>query len=299
MVRQQKDAGMTVPNTPNITLLGFGEASDAFATGWGPALAPWLCAYDIKALQAEMTARAAARGLVCHARPQDALTGADVALCLVTADQALAAAQTCAPHLPPGVIWLDGNSCAPSTKRRAEKVIEAAGGRYVDMAIMAPVHPALHRTHALLSGPHGAAAVAALAGLDMSLTLAGDAVGDASTIKMLRSVMVKGFEALTAECLLAARRAGVEDAVVDSLQASDPGWNIGQRGSYNLERMLVHGARRAAEMREVALTLRDLGLPDRMAAAAADWQDDLGGLGVAAGADDLQRRLDAVLDRLP
>lgn len=286
---------MTIPNTPKIALIGFGEAGHAFATGWGPALAPRLCAYDIKVLQTGVTEH----GLVCHATPQAALAGASIALCLVTADQALAAAQTCAPQLPPAMIWLDGNSCAPDTKRRAAEVIEAAGGRYVDMAIMAPVHPHLHRTPALLSGPHAGAAISALAGFDMALTLAGSAVGDASTIKMLRSVMVKGFEALTAECLLAARRAGVEEAVLASLQASDPGWNIRQRGSYNLERMLVHGQRRAAEMREVALTLRDLGLPDRMAAAAADWQDELGGLGIAAGPDDLAQRMDTVLGALP
>lgn len=290
---------MTIPNTPRMARIGFGEADDAFATGWGPAVAPQLCANDIRALQAVVTVRATARGLVCHAAPQDALAGAGVALCPVTADQALAVEQTCAAHLPRGLIWLDGNSCALATKRQAAVVIEAAGGRYVDMAIMAPVHPHLNCTPALLSGPHAGAALAALAGFDMRLTVEGGAVGDASAIKMLRSVMVKGFEALTTECLLAARRAGVEEFVLASLEVSDPGLNIRQRGSYNLERMLVHRQRRAAEMREVALTLRDLGLLDRMAAASALWQDELGGLGIAAGPDDLPHRLDSGLGHLP
>lgn len=288
---------MIVSNTPKIALIGFGEAAEAFATGWGATLAPQISACDIRV--GEVAARAAALGILCHTAPEAALAGADVALCLVTADQSLAAVQACAPHLPPGLIWLDGNSCAPGTKRTAALVIEDAGGRYVDMAIMAPVHPHLNRTPALLSGPHAGAALAALAGLNMKLSIAGQAVGDASTIKMLRSVMVKGVEALTAECLLAARRAGVEEAVLTSLEASDPGWNIRQRGAYNLERMLMHGTRRAAEMREVARTLRDLGLPDRMAAASALWQDDLGGLGADAGEDDLVHRLDTILDRLP
>ena len=198
---------MTLSNTPKIALIGFGEAAEAFATGWGAALAPQLSADDIKA--GEVTARAAALGIVCHTAPAAALAGADVALCLVNADQALAAAQACAPYLPPGLILLDGNSCAPSTKRTAALVIEDAGGRYVDMAIMAPVHPHLSRTPALLSGPNAAAALAALAGLAMRLSIADQEVADASAIKMPRSVMVKGFKALTAECLLAARRAGV------------------------------------------------------------------------------------------
>jgi Domain of unknown function (DUF1932) len=62
--------------------------------------------------------------------------------------------------------------------------------------------------------------------------------------------------------------------------------------------MLAHGQRRAAEMREVALTLHDVGMPDRTATAAADWQDNLGGLGLKGGTDDLNLRLDAGLNQL-
>ena len=65
-----------------------------------------------------------------------------------------------------------------------------------------------------------------MAALDMRPRVIGDKVGDASAIKMIRSVMIKGLEALTAECLLAARRAGVADAVLASLQNSDPGYRL-------------------------------------------------------------------------
>jgi 3-hydroxyisobutyrate dehydrogenase-like beta-hydroxyacid dehydrogenase len=242
--------------------------------------------------------RAAAAGLPLAGAPQAALSGAGAVFCLVTADQALAAAQTCAPHLPPGALWLDGNSCAPDTKRRAAAVIETAGGAYVDLAIMAPVHPRRHRTPGLVAGPHAGRALALAGRLGMDWRAGGDEVGRASAIKMLRSVMIKGFEALSAECLLAARRAGVEAEVLASLQASDPGWNWRARGAYNLERMLVHGARRAAEMEEVALTLRDLGLPDGMAQATVDWQARLAALGLDGGPDDLADRADRILARL-
>lgn len=275
-------------------LIGFGEAGQAFAKGWGGGMA----AHDLRAGDAGLAAAARSLAVTLHATPAPALAVAGAVVCLVTADQALAAAGAAAPHLLPGAFWLDGNSCAPETKRRAEAVIAAAGGRYVDMAIMAPVHPRLHRTPALLAGPNARAAAGELAGLGMDLRVAGDRVGDASSIKMLRSVMVKGFEALTAECLLAARRAGVEEAVIDSLQASDPGWNWRDRAAYNLERAMVHGTRRAAEMREVAATLRDLGLPDRMAAATALWQDQIAVLALPGGPDDLADRADRILDAL-
>ncbi len=88
-----------------------------------------------------------------------------------------------------------------------------------------------------------------------SVAIVPGAVGAASSIKMIRSVMVKGLEALTAECFLAADAAGVTEAVRASLDASWPGTDWGAKADYNLERMMAHGIRRAAEMEEVAKTL--------------------------------------------
>lgn len=284
-----------------VALIGFGEAAEAFRIGWDRR-ATRARAFDMKSLDPEqgvgITERCRAASVICCAGPADALEGARLVMCLVTADEALAAAEAAAPHLRAGALWLDGNSCSPGTKRAAASVIEAAGGTYVDMAIMAPVLPRRHRTPVLLAGRGAGAAASALRRLGMEPELAGDEVGGASMIKMLRSVMIKGMEALTAECLLAARRAGVEAEVLGSLRASDPGTDWENRAAYNLERMTVHGARRAAEMREVAATLRELGLPDRLSAATAAWQDELGALGLDSGIADLGTRADRILERL-
>jgi 3-hydroxyisobutyrate dehydrogenase-like beta-hydroxyacid dehydrogenase len=115
---------------------------------------------------------------------------------------------------------------------------------------------------------------------------------------MVRSVIIKGIDALTAECMLAARRAGVADAVLASLQASDAGIDWRARASYNLERMMVHGGRRAAEMREVARTIAQLGLPGRMACATAEWQQAIGDLGREGGEDRVDDRADRILAAL-
>jgi 3-hydroxyisobutyrate dehydrogenase-like beta-hydroxyacid dehydrogenase len=288
-------------SAPRIAFVGFGEAAEAFRTGLGER-AGAAAAFDVK-LQDPQEAPALAErcrraGVANHATLAAALEGAELVFCLVTADQALAAAHAAAPHLPPGALWLDGNSCSPGAKRAAAEAIEAAGGRYVDVAVMAPVHPTLHRTPLLLAGPEAERAAAILEALDMRPTVAGERVGDASSVKMLRSVMVKGLEAVSAECALAARRAGVERAVLASLDASDPGTNWEKRVAYNLERMMVHGVRRAAEMREVAATLRELGLPDRMASATAEWEAEIGALRLPGGDDDLLDRADRILARL-
>jgi 3-hydroxyisobutyrate dehydrogenase-like beta-hydroxyacid dehydrogenase len=287
---------------PRVALIGFGEAAEAFLDGWGIGGSGRVRAFDVKSLDpreaAGMAGRYAAAGVLGCPDPAAALAGADLAVCLVTADQALAAAEAAAPALAPGTLWIDGNSCSPASKRAAAAAVEAAGGRYVDLAIMAPVHPTRHLTPVLLAGPAAEAAAVRLGELGMVPKVAGRRVGDASTIKMLRSVMVKGLEALTAECLLAARKAGVEGAVLASLQASDPGFDWEARAAYNLERMSSHGVRRAAEMREVAAALRELGMPDRLAAATAEWQAQVGALGLTGGDQALGARADAILARL-
>ncbi|WP_138473328.1 NAD(P)-dependent oxidoreductase [Poseidonocella sp. HB161398] len=286
----------------SVCFIGFGEAAGAFLEGWSlpdPAAAS---AYDIKsddpATRPAMAARQAAAGIRGAASPAGALAGAAAAFSLVTADRALEAAIAAAPHLARGALWLDGNSCAPGTKRRAAQAIEAAGGRYVDLAVMAPVHPKRHLVPLLVSGPHADPAVRLLQALGMRPEIAGPEVGQASAIKMIRSVMIKGMEALTAECLLSARRAGVEEDVLASLEASDPDRDWRGRSAYNLERMMLHGARRAAEMREVAATVAELGLGGGMASATAEWQDRIAAARAPAGEADLIARADAILARL-
>jgi 3-hydroxyisobutyrate dehydrogenase-like beta-hydroxyacid dehydrogenase len=279
-----------------LGFVGFGEAGRALAQGLGTQITARF--YDLKLDNppeaAELLEAAREAGATSAADVGDLLAADPAAvLCLVTADQATSAAESAAPHLRRDPLWLDGNSCAPGTKRRAAAHVEGGGGRYVDVAIMAPVRPLLHRTPMLVAGPHAEAARKLLAGLGMDVTIAGATVGDASAIKMIRSVMIKGMEALTAECLLAARGAGVEDAVIASFEKSDPSIAWRKRSLYNLGRMAEHGLRRAAEMREVALTLRELGLPDRMARATGDWQQQIGRLAL----DGMEPELGAMLDK--
>jgi len=179
----------------------------------------------------------------------------------------------------------------------AEK-IEAAGGRYVDVAVMAPVYPKLHKTPLLLSGPHAEAGLAYLADLDMAPAIVQGDIGAGSSIKMIRSIMMKGMEALFAECVLAGRKAGVEEAVLASLDKTYPGFDFPAKAGYMLERSMTHGIRRAAEMEEVALTVHELGLANEMAKATVQWQRRIGNLKLDAGELEYQDRADMILKAL-
>jgi len=227
-----------------IVLIGFGEAARSFVAGRLPATAAFDCDPHKR------------NGIASHEELIDAIAGARVVLSLVTADQALAAAQDAARHLPAGAHYFDMNSVAPETKRTAAATIEAAGGHYIDVAIMAPVEPARLAVPLLLSGPQAEDGENILRQLGFTgiRRLTGD-VGRASSVKMIRSVMIKGIEALTAEMMLAADAAGVTDDVLASLGGD---WTT--KAAYNLERMTTHGLRRAAEMEEAAKTLTALGI---------------------------------------
>lgn len=264
-----------------IAMIGFGEAGATFASGL-PALR--LRAYDRKtdalAQAAAMHAAYAEAGVCGCEDAAGALAGAVAVLCVVTADQALAAAREGARFLPRDTFWFDMNSVAPDTKRAAARVIEAAGGRYVDVAIMAPVQPTRMTVPLLLSGPHAAAGADMLGSIGFAtVRVVPGEVGRASSIKMIRSVMVKGIEALTAECVLAADRAGVLDEVLASLDASPAPAEWNRRADYNLDRMMLHGLRRAAEMEEVVKTLDALGTGSAMSSATVDGQRAIGARG--------------------
>ncbi|OYW88395.1 MAG: hypothetical protein B7Z20_02620 [Sphingobium sp. 32-64-5] len=187
------------------------------------------------------------------------------------------------------------NSVAPQTKQAAATAIEAAGAHYVDVAVMAPVDPARLAVPLLLAGARSAGAMTLLAALGFTnIRIVGDAVGRASSIKMIRSVMVKGMEALTAECVLAAQKAEVLDEVLASLDASDRPKPWAERADYNLDRMMIHGQRRAAEMEEVVKTLDHLGTGAMMTRGTVGRQRAIGELNLKQPATGLTHKIDQV-----
>ena len=274
----------------SIAFLGFGEAAQAFLAGWrtNANFKARICAYDIKTDSPDSEVRTAKRAdysalkVLGASTAAEAVTGAEAVFSVVTADQAHEAAIAALSGLAKGALFFDCDSCAPQTKTRTAQEVEAAGGRYVDVAVMAPVRPRLHRTPLLISGPHVEAAAPALASLGMSATIHDGPVGAASSVKMIRSVMMKGLEALVCECVLAGRKAGVIEAVLDSLDDTSPGFDWKKRSAYMLERVMTHGVRRAAEMREVALTVDLLGLEGQMSRASVGWEQRIGELGLRA-----------------
>jgi len=289
-----------------IAIIGFGEAGGIL----GAELAKKGCAvraYDIllddPATRDAMAKKAAAAGVAAAGSHPAAVKGADLVISSVTAGCAVDVAKAFAPHGARGQVFLDINSISPEAKRGNARSVEAGGADYVEAAVMAAVPPKGLKVPMLLGGPRAKEVAAALNAIGFATDVAGDAVGVASAIKMCRSVMIKGLEALTVECLMSARRYGAEKEVLASLAGTFPGmgWDK-DLPNYLISRVAEHGRRRAAEMREVAATLTDGGIAPRMAAPTAELHDwfveALAAAGAAwksDGAFDWRKAVDALL----
>ncbi len=280
---------MGLPADPlkwRIGLVGYGEVGRILAEDLRERGIAEIAAYDTKLgtpAEAPLVAHAAQARVRLVASHAALAAGADLIVSAVTASQAEPVAEACARAIGDGAWFLDFNSASPGAKQRAGAAIDGAGGRYVEGAVMTSVPPYRIRVPLLLGGAHAVVLQAALAALGFDAKVASERLGVASATKMCRSVMIKGLEAMVIESFTAARAYGVEDAVLASLAETFPGIDWEKQGAYFFQRVIEHGRRRAEEVREVAVTVRDTGLEPWSAAGTAErqaWVADLADAGV-------------------
>ena len=267
-----------------VTLIGYGEvgrilAEDLRKLGHGVA------AYDVKLADARgdaMRAHAREHGVSLADSAAQAARGAELIVSAVTASQAVPVAHDVAPAIEKGAFFLDLNSASPGAKIEASLIVNHAGGRYVEGAVMTSVPPYRSKVPLVLGGPDAADLEPKLLALGFAPTLGSAKLGVASATKMCRSVMIKGLEAMVIESFTAARHYGVEDAVLASLKETFPGIDWEKQGAYFFQRAIEHGRRRAEEVREVARTVREAGLDAWSASGTAQrqaWIADLADAG--------------------
>jgi 3-hydroxyisobutyrate dehydrogenase-like beta-hydroxyacid dehydrogenase len=260
-----------------VALIGFGEVGGIFGHDFAAAGLD-VCAFDILLNVESSRPAMLAKARGASARPcdtlEEAVRGADLAISAVTASSAADAARSAAPFLRGGQIYLDINSVSPDTKQEIARTLGETPATFVEAAVMAAVAPQRLKVPMLLGGAEAAAAAGRLQAIGLNVKPISDRVGVASAIKMCRSIIIKGLEAITVESMFTARRYGAEKQVLDSLAATFPGmgWDAALP-DYLISRVAEHGKRRAAEMREAAQAVADAGLEPLTALATAQRQD--------------------------
>ncbi|MDX1431920.1 MAG: DUF1932 domain-containing protein [Gammaproteobacteria bacterium] len=274
---------------PRLGFVGFGEAAPAVAAGLAEAGLGGMLAYDIAFDPADdgapaaerFRAKAAASGTRLVAAPAELAAGAALLFSFVTCSEAVAAARALTPHLGPGHLYVDFNSASPAAKREVAGLVEGAGARFVEAAVMAVIPPNRQRAPTFVCGAAAAELRDLMGPFGMRLEVLGDTIGAASAAKMFRSIVVKGLQGLFIECLLAARRYGVEERVLASVTESFPGLDWNDLAHYLTGRSAIHAVRQAHEMDEVAETLAAIGEAPVMARATAERLRRLGELDLA------------------
>lgn len=259
----------------NVTFgtLGGGEAGRAIADSLHQQTESQLVCFDIKAMNEAACTALSTKALSFVPTCKELADTATIIISVVTADDALKAAQDLAPYLSEQHHFLDGNSVSPATKQAIAEIIHATGAHYTDMAIMAPIHPRGHQTPLLMAGDQEEALSSILTDFGFSYRWQGPHIGDASMVKMLRSILIKGMESLICECVTAAEGQGLDTEILTSAGKTLGIDDMPALADYVMERAARHGRRRAAELREVAKTLAELGLSNHMPTAIATHQD--------------------------
>jgi 3-hydroxyisobutyrate dehydrogenase-like beta-hydroxyacid dehydrogenase len=274
------------PRQWNVGLIGYGEVGRILAEDLRKQEVK-VAAYDIK-LRSDQAGRALREharqhGVTLTASHVDLAAQSDLIVSAVTASQAVPVAKACAATVKQGAWYLDFNSASPGAKQRAAGMIDAAGGRYVEGAVMTSLPPYRIKVPLLLGGGDAAALAPLLVELGFAAKVASNTLGVASAVKMCRSVMIKGLEAMVIESFTTARAYGVEEAVLASLKETFPGIDWEKQGAYFFQRVIEHGRRRSEEVREVAETVREIGLEPWSSQGTAErqaWVADLADEGV-------------------
>ncbi len=263
-------------NIKKIALIGFGEVGQIFAQGLLP-FVDQVKVWDVKFSGVDLVLEEQEKiknfKLYASNTLANACSGADLIISAVTASNTLQVAQAISLCVEPGCYFLDLNSASPSTKQAASTLINDQGGIYVEAGVMTSVPPYGIAVPILLGGSRAHTLAEVLLSWGMDVRVVSEDVGRASAIKMCRSVMIKGLEALVIESYVTARHYGVEDFMIPTLQETFPGIDWEKQGSYFFSRVVQHGKRRAEEMREAAVTVKDAGFTPSMSSATADKHD--------------------------
>jgi len=247
-----------------VAIVGFGELGEALARALRDAgrpaprafSRPRAARWDADALRRRMEAA----GAEPAATLESALAGTELVLVCVPGSASREIAERARVALAPGALYADLASASGEDKEAAGELIAGAGARYVDAAVLGAVAAAGARVPILAAGAGAASFAEAGARFGLAVKPLEAPAGAAARVKLLRSVYLKGRDALIAEMLLAARRHGVEQVVADSIQGPGEEVPFPALADRVLTSLALHAERRADELRASVALLRASGV---------------------------------------
>ena len=186
-----------------VGFIGFGEVGKTFASTMVDQGAE-VSYYDV--IRNEALPNVAYRPL------DELIERCEILLSTVATHVAVSVASTAAPFLSARNTYADMNSTSASVKRRIAAIINASSANFVEGAILSAVGEAGSRASILVAGERAEVFAEWMNRYGLiNVKYFSPVVGEASQVKMLRSIFSKGVECLLLEMLVAGKRAGVAE----------------------------------------------------------------------------------------
>jgi len=265
--------GSSETTVTDVAFVGFGDLASTWAaalrTRAGVRLRAFLPADSASRGTGLAAQRERRSGLAAGTDLAAVIEGAGLVIAAVPASAATAVAAACAPHMRPGTVYVDPSPGSPAHKQEIASMLDGTGALYVDVAVLGTVTLSGLEVPLLAAGP-GAEPFGTLAiALGMDVQVTGPTAGDAARVKLIRSVYMKGRDALLVEMLTTARRCGLDARVIDSI-ARAPGEQVPfeQLVDRVMPALVRHAGRRADELANASAEVERSGLEPTMTAAA-------------------------------
>lgn len=257
-----------------LGFIGFGEAAFEMASGLKQQGLEKIVAYDPlwnhPTFGHLVTERGAKAQVELFTTPAEVLDLVDMVMVAVPADKAYEVSQSLKPSLKPNGVYIDVSASNPKVKQNISENIKEKGCTFVDAAMMGPLPVYKHKVPILASGDGTDSFIQAMSAFGMDITKVSEKPGDASAVKLIRSIFMKGMPALLVEMLEAAHAFQVEDLVIHSISETMNGRSFEQTMNRLVTGTSIHALRRSIELEGSIEMLESSKLDSSMARAARE-----------------------------
>lgn len=253
----------------NISFIGLGTVGMYYSGGLMAHGAPQIKGFDIMVGNPNFGDRAEACrkiGIDVVDSVEKVIENADIIMVVTTAATAINTAESAKPYLKKGQIYVELNSAVPSVKKKIEMLLD--GIDVIDGTTMSDVNSSKYNSLVNFSGKRAKEVVDTLAAYGMKAKYVGDMVGNACAIKVVRSIFMKGWEAITMECVHAAYYYDVVDEVLDSISEFFELRTMKEHFNSFVNTDAIFAKRRGEEIDAIAMMLFNDGIDNKMSIAA-------------------------------
>lgn len=256
----------------HLGFIGFGEAAFELASGLKQHGLKSITAYDplwnMEAYSDLVLNRAEKANVELVESPEKVLQVADAVIVAVPADKALDVSNQLKPYLQKGCVYIDVSASSPDIKRKAAANVNEHGGKFVDAAMMGPLPVYKHKVPILASGDGTDTFIELMTGFEMNISKVSDVPGEATAVKLIRSIHMKGIAALYLELLEAAHEFNVEKLVIDSISETMNRHTFEETMNRLVTGTSIHALRRSIELGGTIEMLDSVNIDSMMSRAA-------------------------------